>query len=143
MDIAVHYCMSALVEVSEVQWLRAGLLVNRSRDGFGTRGMIHNTIHLVSPGCPRTSAESYPKTAFISIRAWLAFCRSCHQSYRYVIIQMLGYKSLILCEVEVYGFKGKARVNNLGSLSLLLSIKVLSLLALVPHVLAPAAFPSL
>ena len=33
----------------------AGLLVNMSSDRSCTRGMFHNKIHLISPGCPRPS----------------------------------------------------------------------------------------
>ena len=38
---------------SVVQWQRTGLLVNRSSGRSCSRGMIHNKIHLISPGCPR------------------------------------------------------------------------------------------
>ena len=37
------------------QWQRDGLLVNRSNDRSCNRGMIHYTIYLISPDCPRPS----------------------------------------------------------------------------------------
>ena len=43
---------------------RPGLLVNRSSDHSCTSGMIHNKIHLIRPGRPWPSAESWPKTPF-------------------------------------------------------------------------------
>ena len=53
------------------QWSSTGLLVNRSSERSGTRGMIHTKIHLISQGCPRSSkpysAESWHKTPFIHI----------------------------------------------------------------------------
>ena len=38
-------------ETSVVQWCHAGLLANRSSDWSCARGIIHNKIRLIRPGC--------------------------------------------------------------------------------------------
>ena len=68
--IAIHvdFILFKRKEASVVQWQHAGLLVNRLSDRSCTGGMIHNKIHLISPGCLQalTSAELWPKTPIIS-----------------------------------------------------------------------------
>ena len=55
---------------SVVQGKRAGMLVKRLSDRSCTRGMIHNKIHRVSPGCPPPSiglqVEAYDTNHFNS-----------------------------------------------------------------------------
>ena len=56
--------------VSVTQWLRVGLLFNRSSNQSCARGMIHNNTHLINSGCPRPSiafysTELWPKTTVI------------------------------------------------------------------------------
>ena len=40
--------------------------ISLTDDRSCTRGMIHTKFHLINPGCPRPSIESWPKTPFVS-----------------------------------------------------------------------------
>ena len=59
-------------------YIGSALYINCSSDRYCTRGMIHYTIHPISPGCPGPvqpySAESWSNTSIISFQSGRETC---------------------------------------------------------------------